>query len=288
MKERQKEKQSDFEVRCQRDLWIRLIHNTERDTSRFLETQNRQADTKEMQRHEDIQLNKEEDEYNRAQAVHSNKDQQSFLYLPQPSAFPDGDVQKLLAGRLSAPAPTCLGHDQESCPCLFLPMIPCNTAYVWHFQNSPKNVSLHPSSSFIPTTPNNTVWHVQNPPKNTPVFLSFFNLTTPNSSTVRPSLVRRGEESWLTGASIHTPKSAKARRWHRQKNNKRLPIHGRGSATLYQQRQNKGRPVEHSDCVYFQGGTMPLRGGGKDWCGTWGPLRKNSTSFWFTVSLRKQ
>lgn len=86
--------------------------------------------------------------------------------------------------------------------------------------------------------------------------------------------MRRGEESWLTGASIHTPKSATARRWHRQKNNKSLPIHDRGSATLYLWRQNKGRPVEHSDCVYFPKGTMPLRGGGKDWCGTWGPFRK--------------
>lgn len=118
-------------------------------------------------------------------------------------------------------------------------------------------------------------------------FLSFFNLTTPNSFTVCPSLVRRGEESWLTGASIHTPKSATARRWHRQKNNKSLPIHDRGSATLYLWRQNKGRPVEHSDCVYFPEGTMPLRGGGKDWCGTWGPFRKKRHFIWIHREFKK-
>lgn len=44
-------------------------------TNSFPETQNRQADTKEMHRRRDIQLNKDKDEYNGDQAIHSNKDQ---------------------------------------------------------------------------------------------------------------------------------------------------------------------------------------------------------------------
>lgn len=64
------------------------------DLNSFPETQNRQTDTKEMQSHGDTRLNQEEDEHNAAQAIHSNKDQLSFLYLTQPSAFPDCDVQK--------------------------------------------------------------------------------------------------------------------------------------------------------------------------------------------------
>lgn len=167
---------------------------------------------------------------------------------------------------MSALAPTCSGHDPEPCHCLFLPIIPCNSACVWYFENPPKNVSISPPPLHsFPQLPITQSDKSSTLPKHS--FLSFFNLTTPVSSTVCPSLVRKGEEGWLTGASIHTPKSAKARRWHRQKNNKSLPNHGRGSAALYLQRQNKGRPVEHSDCVYFQGGNNDFkrRGQGLMW-----------------------
>lgn len=64
---------------------IRLIHNTERDTNRFPETQNKQGYTKEMQRHRNIQLNKEDDDYIGAQTIHSNRGQHLFLYMTQPS-----------------------------------------------------------------------------------------------------------------------------------------------------------------------------------------------------------
>lgn len=186
------------------------------------------------------------------------------------------DVQKLRALLLHL-----LKITSKPCPCLFLPMIPCNAATSWTLlKMSPSTPPLPPFLQ-LPKTPSDRS------KRSWKTLFSFFKKPSQAPPFV-PLWWGEGRKSRLTGASIHTPKSAKAGRWHRQKNNKSLPIRGRGSATLYLWRQNKGRPVERSDCVYFRGGTMPLRGGSKDWCGTWGPHCRNSTSFWFTVSLRKQ
>lgn len=158
-------------------------------------------------------------------------------------------------------------------------MIPCNAACVWHFQ---QHISLHPSSSFIPTTSSNTPL----PNTHTPLLSSISQVQT--ALPYVPHWRGEGRKASWQGHPYTLLNLPRQDAGTDKKNNTNLPNHDQGSATLYLQRQNKGRPVEHSDCVYFWGETMTLRGGGKDLCVTWGPLWKKCTSFWFTVSLTKQ
>ena len=170
-----------------------------------------------MRRLENIQLNKEDGEYDRARAPHRNTDQHSC----RPSAL---SVQ--------------IGHSRSQIRspalALFLPMTPCNaaTSSILLKCNPPCKHTPLPSFPQLPIKPSDTSRTLQ---RNTLFFFPF--LQYHNSSTVHLSPVTRGEESWLTGASIHTPKSAKASLWHRQKKKKKK-----------KDSRNAARAVQHFIC----------------------------------------
>lgn len=154
-----------------------------------------------------------------------------------------------------------------------LPMIPRRAATPRTFLEMTPAAPPLPSFLQVPITPSDPSKKLSSPR------LSLI-LLTPRRPNARASLARNTRAN--TDVSLHTRKSAKVRRWHRQKHNKSLPFRGRGSATLYLRRQNKGRPVEHSGRVYFRAGNNACERRGRRLMWHSRALPKNTAVLLFT------